>query len=233
MKFSRMIAIIVVGGMGLAATPAALAGSTFLFNQNQTYQGMGNSPFQNIAGSSGFHLENFENGSVNSLITAIGGSIKGPSNSTDSVDADDGSIDGSGQGGHSYSTTGKSMTFKFATVDGAKPTMAGLAWTDGRKNAMVTFRAWNAAGELLGKVRVKLGDLARNGGTGEDRFFGITSDEGISRIRISSSKPGFEVDHVQFGYGFSVVPVPPAFALGAAGLAGLSLWRRLHRPSAV
>jgi hypothetical protein len=136
-------------------------------------------------------------------------------------------MNGSGSGGHSYSTTGTSMTFKFDKQGGSKPTMAGLAWTDGKPNSMITFRAWDSAGNLIGKVKARLGDLARNGGTLEDRFFGITSDEGISKIRINSSKAGFEVDHVQFAYGFSVVPVPPALGLGLAGLASLGLWRRL------
>jgi len=56
--------------------------------------------------------------------------------------------------------------------------MAGLVWTDGRPNAMVTFRAWDAGGNFLGKIRARAGDLMRNGTTGEDRFFGIASDQG-------------------------------------------------------
>jgi hypothetical protein len=130
-------------------------------------------------------------------------------------------------GGSSYSTSGKSMTFKFASQGGARPTMAGLVWTDGRPNSVVTVRAWDAAGNLIGKIRATLGDLARNGTTGEDRFFGISSDDGIAKMRITSNKAGFEVDHVQFAYGFSVVPVPPALGIGLAGLAGMGLWRRL------
>ncbi len=218
--------------LALALAPSASGASTFMFNPSQPYRGLADSPIYGggaaFSGGS-FHLENFENGSINALLTATGGSIRGPSSSTDSVDGDDGSMDGSGQGGHSYSTNGRSMTFRFASVQGNKPTMAGLVFTDGRPNSMITFRAWDANGNLIGRVRARLGDLARNGGTAEDRFFGIASDEGISRFRIQSSRPGFEVDHLQFAYGFSVVPVPPALGLGLAGLAGVGLWKRFTR----
>jgi hypothetical protein len=200
----------------LAIGPAAFAGSTY-FNAGQTYLGLSNSPF---AGAAGTHVvENFENGTINSLIKATGGSIKGPSASTDSVD--------NGNSGHSYSTTGKSITFRFSAQDGGRPSMAGLAWTDGRANSTITVKAWDAAGNLVGKIRARLGDLVRNGTTGEDRFFGISSEDGIARMTISSDKRGFEVDHVQFVYGFSVVPVPPAIGLGLAGMAALGLWRRV------
>ena len=200
----------------LAAGTAAHAGSTTYFSSGQTYTGLGSSPF---AGTGNLIVESFDDGGVNSLMTAIGGSIKGPSSTTDSVDP----------GGSSYSTTGRSMTFKFDAQGGARPTMAGLAWTDGRPNAMVTFRAWDASGNLIGKFSGRVGDLLRTSSSGEDRFFGIASEDGIAKIRISSSKRGFEVDHVQFAYGFSVVPVPPALGLGLAGLAGIGLLRRFSR----
>ena len=198
----------------LAGAPVAMGGSTTYFNPGATYFGQSSSPFQEVLGKVNV-FENFENGTINSLIKATGGAIQGPSATTDSVDA----------GGSSYATTGKSMTFRFNGANGAKPTMAGLAWTDGKANSIITFKAWDASGKLIGKITATLGDLSRRGTTGEDRFFGISSDNGISKIRISSNKAGFEVDHL-LAYGFSVVPVPPALGLGLAGLAGLGLWRR-------
>ena len=215
----KFLALCMAAAASIAVAPSAHAGSTTYFSSGTSYAGAGSSPF---AGTNGLILENFDDGTTNSLINAIGGSIKGPSSSTDSV----------GGSGSSYSTTGRSMTFRFDTQGGSRPNMAGLAWTDGRPNATVTFRAWDASGNLLGKISARLGDLMRNGSTGEDRFFGIASDEGIAKIRITSSKRGFEVDHVQFAYGFSVVPVPPALGLGLAGLAGvagLSLRRRFAK----
>ena len=211
----RILAVLAAAAF-LMAAPEAHGGSTTYFSAGQPYTGLGASPF---AGTGNLTVETFDDGSINSLMTAIGGSVKGPSATTDSVDS----------GGSSFSTTGRSMTFKFDAQGGSRPTMAGLAWTDGRPNAMVTFRAWDASGNLIGKISARLGDLMRNGSTGEDRFFGIASEDGIAKIRISSSKSGFEVDHVQFAYGFSVVPVPPALGLGLAGLAGIGLLRRFGR----
>lgn len=198
----------------LTGAPTAMGGSTTYFNGGATYFGLSSSPFQPVNGSPNV-FENFENGTVNSFVKATGGFIKGPSAQTDSVDA----------GGSSYATTGKAITFRFNGANGSRPTMAGLAWTDGKPNSVITFRAWDSSGKLIGKITATLGDMMRNGTTGEDRFFGISSDNGISKIRISSNKAGFEVDHL-LAYGFSVVPVPPALGLGLAGLAGLGLWRR-------
>jgi hypothetical protein len=230
MKSLRLTSIAVLTlGLAFGCTRAADATSTLFFNANQTYTGISSSPF---SGLGSLTVENFENGSINSLMTAVGGSIRGPGPGTDSVDGDDGSVDGSGSGGHSFSTNGRRMTFRFSGAQGGvRPTMAGLAWTDGRPNSTVTFRAWDANGNLLGRIRERVGEAGRNGGTAEDRFFGIMSEEGVARITISSNRRGFEVDHVQFGfaYAFSAVPVPPALGLGLAGLAGLGLWKRLRQ----
>lgn len=210
--------------VAISASRACMAASTMLFS-NQAYLSSAHSPLQGPSSGS-LIIENFENATVNSLITAIGGAVKGPSANTHSVDADDGSMDGSGAAGHSFSTTGKKMTFKFATQGGAKPTMAGLAWTHGKPNSTVTFRAWDADGNLIGKIRKKLGNTAQHGTASAARFFGVMDSQGIARMTISSNRKGFEVDHVQFAYGFSVVPVPPALMLGAAGLAGVAFCRK-------
>jgi hypothetical protein len=216
------------GAICLTGTPAAHAGSTFLFDANQTYSSASNSAF---AGASDLHLENFEDGLVNTAgLTVNHGKIKGPGGSTDSVDGDDGKLNKKGNKGHSFSSGSfKSITFNFASQDGQGPTAAGIVFTDGKANARITFKAWDTAGNYLGKIKVKLGDLVRNGTTGEDRFFGLTSESGISRIQIASNQSGFEVDHVQFAYNFAVVPLPPALGLGIAGLAAVGLWRRRRR----
>ena len=50
-----------------------------------------------------FHLETFEDYSLNTPgVSASAGGVVGPSHLTDSVDGDDGVIDGYGQDGHSY-----------------------------------------------------------------------------------------------------------------------------------
>lgn len=225
----RALALIAVWGMMLAtlaiATPAH-AGSTFYFNENLSYRSAANSPF---SGTSGLRLENFEDGKLNSGGVRVDhGFVRSSGTATDSVDADDGSINGFGRAGRSFSSGSyKSMTFTFRqSSTGKLPSMAGLVWTDGRRDSTITFRAWDAYGAFLGKIVVRLGDLARHGQTAEDRFLGVKSTTGISKISIVSNYAGFEVDHLQYMYGFAVVPVPPALALGAVGLAGVMATRR-------
>ena len=90
-----------------------------------------------------FHLEDFEDSALNTpgvnlSVTSLRTSITPPSEFTDSVDGDDGSIDGSGQGGHSLylgnletALWPLSATFTFdATSLGALPTHVGMVWTD-------------------------------------------------------------------------------------------------------
>ena len=207
-----------------AATVAgtAQAGSTFYY-ANTSYLKSGDSPFSS---ASGMKLETFEDGLLNtSGVTSNHGKIKNSGSKTDSVDGDDGNVDGKGKKGHSWNSgSSKKMVFKFSSSN--KPTMAGLVWTDGKKNSTVKFHAWDKNGNLIGKIKVKLGDSSRKGTTAEDRFFGLVSDKGISKIQISSNYSGFEIDHLQFAYGLAVVPVPAPLALGIAGLAGAAVWRR-------
>lgn len=167
-------------------------------------------------------LEDFESGQLNTPgLSAAGGSVRGPSQYTDSVDFDDGLLDGWGRNGHSYWTLDGSQGLTF-TFDGGPrgtslPTIAGLVWTDGNWQAMITFEAFDSQGESIGSVQHILGDNNDGTGqTGEDRFLGVAYNGGISSIRITASIGGIEVDHVQFG---QPIPAPAALALlGAAGL---------------
>jgi hypothetical protein len=220
MKTPQLIMAVTVI-MAIAVASTAQAGSTF-YSTNTSYLKAGDSPF---SGSS-MTLENFEDGLLNVAgVKANQGKIKNSASSTDSVDKDDGNVDGKGKLGHSWqSKSSKKITFQFTSSN--KPTFAGLVWTDGKKNSTVTFRAWDKNGALIGKIKMKLGDLSRKGTTAEDRFFGLVSDKGISKIQISSNYAGFEVDHLQFGYGLAVVPVPAPIALGAVGLLSAGLLRK-------
>ena len=81
--------LIMIGAvaLGLAACPAAQAGSTFFFSANQTYSSAADSPYS----GSGLHLETFEDGALNLAgVTANHGHVQGPGSKTDSVDGDDG-----------------------------------------------------------------------------------------------------------------------------------------------
>ena len=62
------------------------------------------SPFAAIDFSNGyFHLENFEDGVLDTPgITASSGRVARPASNTDSVDGDDGNVDGFGTRGHSF-----------------------------------------------------------------------------------------------------------------------------------
>lgn len=201
------------------------------------YLSFADSPF-NGGSFSYFHLETFEDHLLNTPgVTANAGGVTsvvfGPS-IHDSVDADDGVIDGSGLRGDSYFTSngsaGVRFTFSAATL-GALPTHAGIVWTDG--SGTTTFEAFDALNNSLGTIGpVSIANGSFNGETDEDRFFGWTNAGGISSIFISNQFGGMEVDHLQYGLAASVgptVPEPTAGFLLATGLAGLATWRKLRR----
>lgn len=152
-------------------------------------------------------LETFEDGSLNTPgVTASTGSIIGWAQFTslvDSVDADDGLINGTGV----TSTAGRSLfssggatgiTFTFnAAILGELPTHAGIVWTDG--SGTITFDAFDADGVLLGTVSANHADGSNFSTTGEDRFYGVVYSGGIWKIRIRNTLGGIEVDHLQYG----------------------------------
>jgi uncharacterized protein (TIGR03382 family) len=152
-----------------------------------------------------FHLETFEDHLLNVPgVTASAGGVTsvvfGPS-VHDSVDADDGLIDGSGLGGDSFFSTdgGTGISFSFdGTLLGSLPTSAGIVWTDGA-SGQITFEAFDENGLSLGSLLGSHSDGSVVGETAEDRFYGATNAGGISRIFISTVGGGLEVDHLQYG----------------------------------
>jgi len=180
-----------------------------------------------------FYLEDFEDGVLSTPgVTPSTGAPFGPSGITDSVDADDGTIDGSGTGGHSFfaSPGSAGITFTFdPMVLGALPTAAGIVWTDGEGE--ITFEAFGALGASLGTIGSVAAGSTISGETDEDRFFGVFEAGGISAIFISNTSGGIEVDHLQYGGPLTVVgtPLPGSLLLVGAGLAAFGAARVARR----
>lgn len=142
-------------------------------------------------------IEDCEDGAIDPRLTFVDTvTLIGPGGNTDSVDADDGVIDGSGSNGRSLFRGTPSITVVFSAP---LPTAAGLVWTDGGSSASVRFEALGADGGSLGvHGPFTLGDGGNMGGTAEDRFFGARDAGGISRLRIWHTTGGIEIDHIQF-----------------------------------
>ena len=193
---------VVTGTVGLGTTTSAAA-LTFL--GPTPYLSGADSPFD---GSSFdfFFLEDFEDHLFNAPgVSASAGGVAsvvfGPTNH-DSVDADDGVIDGSGLDGDTffYVVGATGITFSFdAGVLGSLPTHAGIVWTDGLGTTL--FEAFGPGGASLGTIGpVGIADGTVVGTTAEDRFFGLIHEGGISGIKISNTIGGIEVDHLQYGF---------------------------------
>ena len=220
-----LISVSVVAlGIGLAASP-----SSAVILPPTPYLSEANSPFNGIPFTY-FHRENFEDSALNTPgVTASGGTVLAPGDTTDSVDGDDGSIDGSGTSGRSWffstGTTGISFTFSAAAL-GSLPTHAGIVWTDGTNN--ILFEAFDQNGASLGTASGSHADSSFFGQTAEDRFYGAINSGGISRIFISSGSGGIEVDHLQYGAQQvdSRVPEPGTLLLLGIGAIALAIRRR-------
>lgn len=202
------------------------------------YLSAADSPFTGISFTY-FHLENFESGALMVPgVTPSAGTVILPSGVTDSVDADDGVIDGFGRNGHSFfsdGATGIRFTFNASTLGGNLPTHAGIVWTDGTNS--IRFEAFDALNNSLGVLIGNHADGNFTGETGEDRFYGIINPGGISSILIQSGVApgngggGIEVDHLQYGFVPAGVPEPTTYLLCGLGMvgAGLAGWRHRSR----
>jgi hypothetical protein len=169
------------------------------------------------AGGVTLRLEDFEDGSLDFGIVASAGSVYGPGGGADSVDGDDGVIDGSGNGRSWLTYNGVAgVTFTFPSLVKA----AGLVFTDG--GGAGTFEAFGPGMVSLGSIGpVPLGGVG-SGNTFDDRFFGVRDSDGIIAIRLSMSEGGLEVDHLYFG----TTPEPGTATLLSLGLALMAGARR-------
>ena len=193
------------------------------------------SPFFGTDFSGGyFYLEDFEDHALNTPgVTGLSG---GPTSITfgpafhDSVDIDDGVLDGSGLAGDSWFNRGASTGFSFnAAALGGLPTHVGVVWTDGPFNTPVTFVATTADGLAItcsvGPV-AGFANASFNGETAEDNFFGCVDPGGISKIEVFNLfGGGIEVDHLQYGLAAST-PAPEPATLVLLALGGVLAARR-------
>jgi len=225
------IALCSVGVLWLSAT-AAFAGP---FGPT-AYLQASDSPFAAIDFSGGyFYIENFEDHLLSTPGTAgISGGptsiVFGPS-VHDSVDGDDGALDGSGLQGDSWFFSGASTGFTFdAGALGSLPTHVGLVWTDGPFSTPVTMTAFGADGvtavcSIAGAAG--FANTSFNGETAEDRFFGCSDAGGISQIQLTNAfGGGIEVDHLQYGRAEADTSVPEPATIVLVGLGGVLLARR-------
>lgn len=235
MKPTTALATVLLATGMVAQTHAATA----TFVTSAPYAQFSDSPFASLAaGNPNFFLEDFEDGALNTPgASASGGFVVFGGPPIDSVDGDDGVVDGSGSTGHSWYTGGAltSISFSFSAATlGYLPTHVGIVWTDvglmpfpPQGVDSIAVRAFDANGASLGGILFDdLGDGQVTGGSAEDRFFGAIFDGGISRISITSlnGSGDWEVDHLQ--YGLAPVPVPGAAWMLAPALAGLVSLRR-------
>lgn len=188
------------------------------------YLSAADSPF---VGARGLVIEDFEDGLLNVPgVSVDSGIVVGAGLATDSVDGDDGLIDGLGQSGRSLLLRQNSVTISFGlSVLGGPPSVAGVVITDiGQTTGSlgfgdVLFEVFDFGLGLVGSFTLTgFGDGSVLGGTAEDRFVGVRFDEGIGAIRVTAlTSEDWELDHIQYG---DLVPGPGvAGVLVAAGLA--------------
>ena len=224
MRKSTSCCAMIVAMMPVAS---AIAGQDVEFIFPDTpYLSAEDSPFDLFSKGSDFLWEDFEDGLLNTLgLSGFGGQVRFPGNFTDSVDFDDGVLDGFGTDGHSYWTFSGTNEDSFARFEfdakvlGALPRSVGVAWTDGNSQAVTTLEAFGPNGESLGSIEFSsLDDGFSQGQTAEDRFMGAIYEGGISAIEVSADLGLIEMDHVQYG---NIIPAPGALALlGLAGVFG-------------
>ncbi len=222
-----------------AFTGVAQAGTADLLYVDETYTSTAQSIILQQAGSSNFFLEDFEDGQLNSpYLNASNGFVRTPGANTDSVDTDDSALpDGLGLAGHSWKVSPvngqpASVTFSFDSRGGSDPlpTWVGAVVTDLREGLQdITIEAFDADGISLGAQTITMDGDPTQGTTGEDRFIGMSWVGGISAFTISTAAGSLELDHVQYAYAASVIPLPAPLAMGLAGLAGIGVVGRRRR----
>ena len=215
------------------------------------YAGPSDSPFDLSNLGTDVFLEDFEDGLVNTpgVITsglhAVGPVVLFVDDETraenpsfllgNSVDADDGQVDGVDRGGHFLIETSlcalacsSFIRFEFdEEALGFLPTGVGLVWTaamDGRFPPLATLSGFDLNDIAVGSV-----DSTRvyeRGGsvTLDDQFLGIIHAPGIRTVKftvVADTDGHIAIDHLQ--YGLVLIPEPRSIRLGLFGVACLAI----------
>ena len=141
-------------------------------------------------------LEDMEDRSVDFGILTSTGLPIGPGTNTDSVDGDDGNLDGLGRNGSSYFGADEVLIQFPAAVP-----EAAVVWTDGPAGTRVEFEAYGPGMVSLGvHGPFQHANGSTLGQTDEDRLYGVRHPDGIVAIRLLSldGNRTIELDHVQF-----------------------------------
>ena len=174
------------------------------------YVSLDDSPFAplNLAN---WQFEDFEDDTVDLTGAAITGSgimfSSGFGNPTniDSVDSDDGVINGTnndGEGNYgdaywAYGQPGFTITFD-EEILGDLPTHVGVVWTDG--DGSIYFEAKDSIGNTIAESGPDDTACCGHGGqTEDDYFYGVYHNAGVASIHIWNTSGGIEIDHLQFG----------------------------------
>jgi hypothetical protein len=185
------------------------------FFLNTAYKSFDDSPFKSLkTNADWFEFETFDGPTFQTNTTGVVASrLNETSKYTDSsfydsVDSDDGAIDGKGRGQDRLVLSIGYIKFTFDDKRGF-PTDAGIVFTDVHASnpsfgeSTLTFEAFDASGKSLGiQGPFKVGgDYSTMGESGDDRFFGVHYNGGISsfRVIVPAVMVGVEFDHLQYG----------------------------------
>lgn len=230
----RSLSMRLFAGVLLASLfPFAANAGTTTFGPT-AYLELGDTPAGFFCDTCPHHLEDFEDGLLDSFLSIDNGVIfppngtTGTSNpSTDSVDGDDGAVDGIGLEGYSWFSGNGATSIEVSFATDVKS--AGLVFTDGDSlSTNVLLEALDMNGDVIASIDA--GDLADDsffGETAEDRFLGFNDmNAAISSLRISIDQgSGIEIDHIQWQTACAV-PEPTTSFLALFAMLGVCGFRR-------
>lgn len=228
------------GTLLLAALPAMASAATTSYGPT-AYLQHGDTPAGFACDQCVLTIEDFEDNSLDPFLNIPNGEILPPnamsglpSSVTDSVDGDDGSVDGNGNGGYSWFSGASGPDDNVITINFAEDVKsAGLVFTDGDSSSTnIKLEAFDDMGMLL--ATIDAGDLADGtftGETAEDRFLGFQDTDGrIASLTLTMDLGlGIEIDHIHYQQYSTCIPEPASMGMIMMGMFGLAGLRRRRR----